>query len=304
MELPDWMREAVDGYRWLWRAQLRWGRGPRWMAGLEFAVRVTADLGRGALTALRAGATPRAGLAPAGLTIDGRTTMAIPHPDPARAWLDDSANERLKAAFDSWLWTSVLAAVVIHFATFAFWPEMTAADISIDRDGATHLEPLGKVDIPPAPEPLSKPALPVAAPVDVGDDLTIGRTTFDHNPVDDLPPPPSRPTSRSVGRSGFFPFTVAPRVLNADEVVRAMTREYPTVLRNAGIGGTVSVNFAVDEDGRVLETSIGESSGYGALDEAALAVADVIRFSPAMNGDRHVAVRVAFPIVFRVDDRE
>ena len=302
MKMPSWIREAADGYRWLWRAQLRWGCGPRWFAALVFAARVVADLGRGALAALEAGATPRTGLAPAGITTEGRTNMAIPYPTPAGALLDDSANERLKAAFDSLLWTSMLAAVVIHFATFAFWPEMTAIDLSIAPDGPTYITP-PIVDIPPAPERLLRPALPIAAAVDVGEDVTIAETDFRHNPVEELPPPPSKIETQTGAVGAFSPFTVRPRVLNTDEVVRAMTREYPKTLRDAGIGGAVSVTFSIDEDGRVLDTAIGESSGYRALDRAALAVADVIRFSPAMNRDRRVAVQVAFPIVFRVDDR-
>jgi TonB family protein len=60
--------------------------------------------------------------------------------------------------------------------------------------------------------------------------------------------------------------------------------------------------FSIDEDGRVLDTSVVRGSSYQALDEAALAVAEVIRFSPAMNRDRRVAVRVVFPVVFKVTD--
>jgi protein TonB len=216
--------------------------------------------------------------------------MTIPHAN---------ANDRFKAGFDSWMWISMMAAVLVHFATFAYWPEMSVA---VDFKDRTVLEviPEPVVDIPEAPEPLDHPALPIISAVELTEDVTIGSTDFRDNPIDKLPPPPTdvRP---DVARGGdFTPFTVAPRVLNAEEVVRAMRREYPSVLRDAGIGGTVKVLFSIDDDGRVLETSIEVGSGYAALDEAALAVADVIRFSPAMNRDRRVAVRVAFPVVFQV----
>jgi len=219
--------------------------------------------------------------------------MTIPH---------DTANGRFKAGFDSWLWLSMMAAVMIHFATFAYWPEMSVAVDPKDPTDITVLPPLPPIDIPKPPERLARPALPIISSVDVPDDATIGPTGFDQNPVGELPPPPTdvRP---DVSRGGdFTPFTVAPRVLNADEVVRAMRREYPSVLRDAGIGGTVKVLFFIDDDGRVLETSIEGGSGYEALDEAALAVADMIRFSPAMNRDRRVAVSVVFPVVFQVTD--
>lgn len=108
-------------------------------------------------------------------------------------------------------------------------------------------------------------------------------------------PPRARSSS---GGPVFTPFTVAPRVLNRDEVQRAMAEAYPPQLRDAGIGGTVRVYFYVDEDGVTQEYRIDESSGNPALDEAALSVADVYRFSPALNRDQRVPVWVVFPITF------
>jgi protein TonB len=214
----------------------------------------------------------------------------------------DSANERLKAGFDSWMWISMIAAVLVHFATFAYWPEMSVVVASKDPGVIDVLPPLPPIDIPDAPEPIDHPALPIIAEVEPLEDVTIGRTSFDQNPVSELPPPPTDIRQQVTRAGDFTPFTVAPRVLNTEEVVRAMQREYPSVLRNAGIGGTVNVMFSIDEDGRVLDTSVVRGSSYQALDEAALAVAEVIRFSPAMNRDRRVAVRVVFPVVFKVTD--
>ena len=42
---------------------------------------------------------------------------------------------------------------------------------------------------------------------------------------------------------------VAKRRANRADVVRAMEREYPPLLRDAGIGGTVRVYFFIDENG-------------------------------------------------------
>jgi protein TonB len=221
--------------------------------------------------------------------------MSIPHSVPA--------NDRLKATFDSWLWSSMIVAAVVHFGTFALWPTLTAVDTSIEPDILTTIALPPDLVLPPAPEELPRPAAPVMATTEISEEITIGLTTFENNPVDELPPPPSE--VRTVASStAFTPFTVAPSILNTDEVVRAMRRVYPATLRDAGIGGTVRVNFFIDERGRVVETRIEEGSGYETLDEAALAVAHTIRFSPALNRDHNVAVWVVFPIVFRVDTRE
>ena len=98
----------------------------------------------------------------------------------------------------------------------------------------------------------------------------------------------------------FTPFTVAPSIRNRAEVVRAMEREYPALLRDAGIGGTVTVYFFIDENGRVVDFQVNESSGHQALDDAAIAVADIYRFTPALNRDKKVPVWVSFPITFQV----
>jgi protein TonB len=78
-----------------------------------------------------------------------------------------------------------------------------------------------------------------------------------------------------------------------------MNSDYPPLLREAGIGGTVEVYFFIDDGGSVRDTRIQESSGHPAIDAAALAVASVYRFSPALNGDERVPVWVSFPITFQ-----
>jgi len=99
----------------------------------------------------------------------------------------------------------------------------------------------------------------------------------------------------------FTPFTVAPRILNRDEIRTALQRDYPPLLRDAGIGGTVKVYFFIDAQGQVQNVRIDKSSGHPALDEAALKVGRAMRFAPALNRDVKVPVWVSFPITFAVD---
>jgi protein TonB len=92
--------------------------------------------------------------------------------------------------------------------------------------------------------------------------------------------------------------TVRPELLNRPEVQQALVRNYPPLLRDAGIGGSPTVHFFIAATGEVQKLMIAQTSGYPALDQAALAVARVMRFSPAMNRDRDVAVWVEIPIIF------
>ena len=98
----------------------------------------------------------------------------------------------------------------------------------------------------------------------------------------------------------FTPMTVRPEILNRSEIQQALIREYPTSLRDAGIGGRVVAWFYITETGQVADRRIAQSSGQLALDEAALKVADVFRFSPAMNRDERVQVWIQLPITFQV----
>ena len=100
------------------------------------------------------------------------------------------------------------------------------------------------------------------------------------------------------GSPVFTPYTVAPDYVNAPEVMAALQREYPPLLRDAGIGGTAIVWFFIDETGTVKNQVVFETSGHTALDDAALRVAPVFRFTPALNRDRPVPVWVQLPITF------
>ncbi|HSK21382.1 MAG TPA: TonB family protein [Longimicrobiales bacterium] len=96
----------------------------------------------------------------------------------------------------------------------------------------------------------------------------------------------------------FTPMTKAPELLNRGDVQRALISNYPPLLRDAGIGGAPTLHFFIDETGVVRKTIMSRSSGYPALDEAALEVAKIMRFTPAKNRTRDVPVWVEIPIVF------
>jgi TonB family protein len=98
----------------------------------------------------------------------------------------------------------------------------------------------------------------------------------------------------------FTPFTVAPQLKNRDDVGRALEREYPPLLRDAGVGGKVEVWVRISEAGKVEDVQIHQSSGHPALDEAAIKVGQVMDFTPAMNRDKQVPVWVSIPITFQV----
>ncbi len=124
---------------------------------------------------------------------------------------------------------------------------------------------------------------------DRGRSLEEGTPTVEKDPAVDRSAEPS-----------FTPFTEAPRLTNADEAVQALQREYPPLLRDAGVGGTVIVWFRVNETGGVGDARVARGSGHQGLDDAALRAASSFEFAPARLGDDPVVVWTQFPVTFAV----
>ena len=221
-------------------------------------------------------------------------TEVVEQPERLRG----TANDRFKRTFGTWFWGSMIVATLVHFAVFQFWPEFTADDVSFSADELEAIDLPPEIEIPPPPEAIARPATPVIATAEINEDITIAPTTFEENPVEDLPPPPSEVSTDIAAAPTFTPYTVRPDIKNRAAVARAMEREYPPLLRDAGIGGTVNVWFFIDEEGSVVRNLVNESSGHKALDDAALKVADIIEFTPALNRDKRVPVWISLPITF------
>jgi periplasmic protein TonB len=91
-----------------------------------------------------------------------------------------------------------------------------------------------------------------------------------------------------------------PVALDAETPVR-----YPLALYQQRISGTVLLRLFVDETGKVTpeSTRVQESSGYPALDSAALAAAPKLSYAPALRNGTPVATLFTQPIHFRHPDR-
>jgi protein TonB len=102
-----------------------------------------------------------------------------------------------------------------------------------------------------------------------------------------------------MDRDASIPVTAAeepPVAINAVSPVR-----YPPALLEQGIEGQVLLRLYVDSAGQVVpdSTRIAESSGYPALDSAALVASPELRFSPALHQGRPVAAPFIQPVQFR-----
>lgn len=80
---------------------------------------------------------------------------------------------------------------------------------------------------------------------------------------------------------------------------------YPPALFQQRISGTVLLRLYVDEVGKVTpeSTKVQESSGYPALDSAALAAVPKLHYAPALRNGVPLATLFTQPIHFRHPDR-
>lgn len=207
-----------------------------------------------------------------------------------------SANDRFKARAGDWMASGVIAAVLMHAGLFAFFPDLNAADINFTGVASEVIELPPEVTIPPPPDEIARPATPRPSESLIDDDIAMPKTDWGSNPVEGLGPPPAgqRPSDVPV----WIQRDVDPRLTNAREIEGVLQQRYPSVLREAGIGGTVTLYVFVNSEGMPEKSQVKESSGYPPLDAAAAEVVDRMKFSPAMNRDRPVGVWVLQKVEF------
>jgi TonB family protein len=225
---------------------------------------------------------------------NGTATMPVP-------FKHQTANDRLKQSFNSWFWGAVAIAALIHFLVIAFWPDMTAADYGIRSTELEAVEIQPQVEIPPPPQDIPRPAVPVISTnINIDQDITIAEVTFDRNPVENLPPPPTGAGVDLSDQPAFTPRTVEPRLSDAGRqaITRFLERNYPPALRDAGIAGRVVLWVFINEQGAVQNTRVTETSGYPQFDQLAQQAVRQVTFSPAMNRDQRVPVWIQLPVQY------
>lgn len=92
-----------------------------------------------------------------------------------------------------------------------------------------------------------------------------------------------------------------PSLRNRSDFARQLERNYPPLLRDAGVTGTVQVRFRVLEDGRVDGESITiTNSTHEQFNDPTMRAVRAMRFSPAKVNGRPVKVWVEQPITWQV----
>lgn len=147
----------------------------------------------------------------------------------------------------------------------------------------------------------SEPDTPRVADIN---DITVPITRTD-GPILDRPPTtiPTEPLGWRDGSPNIGPRDILPSSF-LDNPPRTRSQApiaYPYDAKRAGLKGTVTVEFTVDESGRVLDPRVIDSTDR-VFEAAAVAGVAKWRFEPGRREGRIVRFRMAVPIQFSLND--
>jgi len=94
---------------------------------------------------------------------------------------------------------------------------------------------------------------------------------------------------------------VVPRVRTDAAYLHNPSPSYPMAARRRGDQGTVTVKVLVTAEGLPTNVSLEKTSGYAALDEAAVNAVRSWRFVPAREGTQAVEALYIVPVVYKLN---
>ena len=159
---------------------------------------------------------------------------------------------------------------------------------------------------------------------------TSDTTTTGINSTDTMNNATTGRTSTGVKRKGRVTVTIAPKKTNTATTIKADKEgyynytetapafnggqtalenfinnniEYPEEAISYNVEGTVYVQFAVDENGKITNvTTTGNNLGYGLEEEAIKAVSKMPNWTPGQVNGKNVKARYELPITFKLEE--
>lgn len=153
-----------------------------------------------------------------------------------------------------------------------------------------------QIETPPPPP---RPPVPVEVPNDeiIEDEIIDLDSELDMDAPMDLPPPPPE----AEEEEDFFVVVEQMPDLKGGMPKLQSSVKYPEMARRAGIEGRVTVQFIVNEQGKVENAKVVRGIG-GGCDEEALKAVQKAEFTPGMQRGRPVRVQYALSINFRLEN--
>jgi TonB family protein len=196
------------------------------------------------------------------------------------------------------LWGSIGVSAALHALLFLPWqvlhshaepPELMELDLA---------GPPGPAGLPPGPKPAASSPRRAAAEEVLPSGPASAKPVAAAPDPGDADAPSESPGGGGGGGGGG---TVKPPVLlNHGELHRLLLSLYPDSERELGREGMVVLSLSVGADGRVSGAEIARSAGP-AFDAAALRLSAKLRYAPAEDGGRPLAVRMKQAVLFKLE---
>lgn len=197
-------------------------------------------------------------------------------------------NDRFKAKYERYLTVALLISLVIWTNIFLFTPELEIEAYRLKEESIEVIDIPDVVDIPPPPQELPKPQVPIEAAPDaeVDEEVEIAETMPDEFDF-------TMPTGDGGGAAveNFQVFDTKP------SLVKFVQPVYSEFAREAGFSGVVFVDVLVGTDGRVKQVRL-QRGVHPLLDKSAMEAAKKAQFTPGKQRDIPVEVWVTLPYGF------
>ena len=209
----------------------------------------------------------------------------------------------LRLSYNLHLQIGFIVSIAIFLILFKVnMPTKVPSPILIEEQEEIFIEEviqIKQIETPPPPPP--RPPVPVEVPNDeiLEDEIIDLDTELDLDGPLDLPPP-TPPKSEETQDDFFVVVEQMPQLIGGLASLQKKVR-YPEMARRAAIEGRVTIQFIVNEQGKVENPRVIRGIG-GGCDEEALKAVMTARFKPGMQRGRPVRVQYSLPIVFRFAD--
>lgn len=155
--------------------------------------------------------------------------------------------------------------------------------------------------IPPKEPPPKIPDVDLSAPaVNAADFSGMGQAGGTHNGVEGGTPQNTAPVDSSNFNYEVAQLDRKPELRNESQVRSMLSRYYPRMLQDAGIGGTTMMQFVILPDGNVDEESVKViSTTHEQFSEASMKVVSKFKFRPGTYKGKPVRVLIQMPITWQ-----
>ena len=207
----------------------------------------------------------------------------------------------LRLSYNLHLQLGFIVSIAIFITLFKVnIPTKVPSPILIEEQEEIFIEEVIQTKQIETPPPPPRPPVPVEVPNDeiLEDEIIDLDTELDLDGPLDLPPPP--PKSEETQDDFFVVVEQMPQLIGGLASLQKKVK-YPEMARRAAIEGRVTIQFIVNEQGKVENPRVIRGIG-GGCDEEALKAVMTARFKPGMQRGRPVRVQYSLPIVFRFAD--